>query len=395
MRAFKITGVVLAGLVGLLAFGWLYAITQTEPPPASRHSATREHIQGLHLDSVAIAPVTDALTLARFRDASGLRLLRVDRYEGGRVSGVDLTALQTGGGIPDPVTLWGQLGFDGIAAADGPAVAVTASQLSVPFESAAAQVAMGATYPAHAKEATIEQPFLFPKLGRAQSWNAAVPVKDHLLDYEIELGFVALGPIAKPGQGAHYGLVLASDYTDRALMLREIDFDDIHSGQGFTGAKSVTPMPVGALFVIPRDLRTFYKKLDLRLYVNGELRQIARPKELVWDIDRMVAETFVRGNTAFRRGDGTVFLPVDQGVIPARTMILSGTTDGVAFRPPSNRQIFVGVVEWLASLRWGNPRLLIERTIAEAYDNKYHLQPGDAVVMRADHLGFIANPIVP
>lgn len=395
MSVLKILGVALIGTIGLTFAAWIYAINQVEPPPTSRYSEMRERIQGEKLNSVAIAPVRDAITLARFQAATGLRLMRVHSYEGGQVSGIDITAMQADQETPDPVALWNQAGYDAIATAPGPAVTVQASQLATPFESTDAHIAMGGTYPAHAKEATLEAPFLFPKLQRAQAWNSPVPVKHHLLDYEIELGFVALQPVSRAGSGGQFGLVLASDYTDRALMLREIDFYDTHSGQGFTGAKSVTPMPVGGLLVIPRDLRSFYKTLDLRLYVNGELRQIARPRELAWEIDRMVAESFARSNTAFRYADATVALPISQGVIPAQTIVLSGTTDGVAFRPPSGRQIFTGVVEWLATFRWGNPRLLIERTIAEAYANRYHLQAGDRVLMRADHLGFIENPIVP
>lgn len=395
MRVRKIIGAALGGLLVLTFLAWFYAISQKEPPATSRYLEMNERIEGARLGAVAVAPASEALTFARYRTPQGLRLVRVERYENGQVTGVDISALQKPGSVPDPITLWAQSSYEAIASQAGPAVSLDAAQLVLPFDGTEAQIAMGGTYREHAKETTLEKPFVFPKLRPAQPWNAPVPVAGALLDYEIELGFVALRPVAQGASKETYGLVLASDYTDRAVMLREIDLSDTHSGEGFSRAKSLAPMPVGALFVVPRDLRSFYKKLDMRLYVNGRLRQIALPKDLTWDIDQMVQESFSRRNRLYRYGEGQARLPIGEQGIPARTLVLSGTTDGVAFRPPSGRQLFIGVVEWLASLRWANPRLVVERSLTEARNDKTHLQPGDTVLMRADYLGFLANPIVP
>lgn len=395
MRALKFISAALGGLLVLTFSFWLHAINTTEPLPESRYLAMNERLEGARLDSVAVATVEEALTFARYKTAQGLRLVRVEKYENGQITGTDITSMQRRGGVPDPIALWSESSYEDIARGAGQTVTVGAAQLVVPFEGTDTQIAMGGTYREHAKETTLDKPFVFPKRRPAEPWNVAVPVADALLDYEIELGFVALRNVSPGTRQEAYGLVLASDYTDRATMLREIDLGDTHSGQGFSRAKSMVPMPVGALFVIPRDLRTFYEKLDLRLYVNGQLRQIALPKELTWDIDQMIDETFARRSTSFRYADGNARLPITEVGIPATTMVLSGTTDGVAFRPPSGRQIFIGVVEWLASLRWANPRLLVERSITEARINRTHLQPGDTVTMRADYLGFLVNPITP
>lgn len=395
MRFLKFGAAAFTFVVLMLLLAWLIAARQVEPPPTSPHAQTGERLDESRASSITIAPPDEALTLARMHTAQGLRMLRVLRYEGGRVTGVDITAHQRAG-APDPITLWNETGYEGIARAGGETVTVEASRLAVPFDGTDVQIAMGATYPDHAREATIEQPFVFPKRRAPDVWNLGVPARHHLLDYEIELGFVALSPIAQGEAPRHMGLVLATDYTDRALMLREMDLFDTHSGQGFTGAKSVVPaMPIGALLVIPRDLRSFYRTLDLRLYVNSQLRQVARPRELTWTVDRMLEEAFARRHTAFRHAQGQAQLPVRDDRIPARTLVLSGTTDGVAFRPPSGRQIFLGVMHWLTSLKWTRLQLLIEPTIAEAYANGHHLQPGDTVAMRADRLGIIVNRIVP
>jgi len=107
----------------------------------------------------------------------------------------------------------------------------------------------------------------------------------------------------------------------------------------------------------------------------------------------MLQEVFNRRDVQFRHAGGPVRLPVGEAGIPARTLVLSSTTDGVAFRPPSGRQIFLGVLHWLASGRWSEPQRVVERSITEAYRDRHHLQPGDRVVMRADGLGLIVNPI--
>jgi 2-keto-4-pentenoate hydratase/2-oxohepta-3-ene-1,7-dioic acid hydratase in catechol pathway len=398
MASFKksaaLSVVAAAGSVFLV---WLIAAQQTAPVPVSPYG-TQPPLQPTQRSGVAIAPVEQALTLARFNSPQGLRLMRVQRYQDGQVSGLDITEAQRAG-RPDPVTLWNQLGYEAIAAAGGPAVTVAAEALELPFDGTAQQIAMGATYPEHAKEATLAQPFVFPKLRPADRWNVDVPARQFLLDYEIELGFVALADVRAGSQPRHFGLVLASDYTDRARMLRDLDLGNTHSGQGFVGGKSVVPaMPIGALFVIPRDLGAFTRQLALRLYVNGQPRQLAEPRLLAWDIRRMLDESLARREMRFRLGGGEAGearLPIREGSIPARTLVLSGTSDGVAFRPPSGRQIFVGVVEWLASFRWHDPQRVIEPTIREAYRNRSHLQPGDQVVMHADGLGLIVNTVQP
>ena len=387
-------------LVGVAVFAvlvvaYLVALATKAAPPVSPYSTKQLATVVPRTDGVAIAPVREALTFARFRGENGMRLMRVERYENGMVTGTDITALQTSGEA-DPITLWQQSNFDDISAATGSAVSVNASELAVPFASTDAQIGMGGTYPAHAAETKLTRPFAFPKLLPAQHWNMQVPTRTYLLDYEVELGIVALEPLKAGQKPKHYGLVLASDYTDRDRLLRDIGVSDVNTGLPFAAAKSVVPaMPIGALFVIPRDVRTFYKKLELQLHVNDRLRQIAMPKDLVWDIDRMVDESVARSGLAFPMGRNSVKLPITaDGDVPQRTILLSGTTDGVVVRPPSGRQIFIGVIQWLGSLRWNTPGVLVERTITEAHADGHFLQPGDRVVMRAEYLGLIVNSIV-
>lgn len=380
--------VLIVPAAGLLAL-WALAYRGTELPPERLY---RQTMAPDLTENVAIAPRDSALTFARYHDGGRLNLMLVDNYAGGIVEGTLLP------GHDDPITLFNVLGHDGVAARAGPPVQVPATALVQPFDGTASQIAIGVNYPAHKAEADMEEPFLFPKLSRADGWMADVPAGDGLLDYEVELGFVALTDLPADKHPQTMGLVLAADYSDRALLLRRVNLLDPESGDGFTDAKSRPGyMPMGNLLVIPRDVRAFYASLQLQLFVEGGLRQVARPRDMVWQLDRMLGESRARAGLSWATQGGAARLPIDSaGTIPARTIILSGTTDGVVFRPPGVRQTFIGVMETLfAPWHWPSWRdRLVARTIGEAQAGGHYLQPGQQVVMHADGLGVISNRIV-
>ncbi|MFV3128262.1 fumarylacetoacetate hydrolase family protein [Niveispirillum sp. KHB5.9] len=374
-------------VAGLFAL-WALAYGGREPPPERLYEQTMEPDL---TENVAIAPRDRALTFARYREGDVLHLMLVENYADGMVTGSLLPG-------DDPITLFNAQGHDGVAAQAGPPVRVPATALVQPFDGTANQIAIGVNYPAHKAEADMEEPFLFPKLSRADAWAAAVPAGDGLLDYEVELGFVALTDLPVDRHPRTMGLVLAADYTDRALLLRRVNLLDPESGDGFTDAKSRPGyMPVGNLLVIPRDVRGFYADLRLQLFVEGGLRQVARPRDMVWQLDRMLAESRAKAEMSWAADGGPATLPIDNnGTIPARTIILSGTTDGVVFRPPGVRQTFIGVMETLfVPWHWSSWRdRLVARAIGEAQAGGHYLQPGQQVVMHADRLGVIHNKIV-
>lgn len=373
--------------VGLFLI-WMLAYRGMEPPPELLFQ--ERMVPGL-TDGVEIADPDTALTFARFHDGDIVRLMRVERYADGMVEGVALDGA-------DPIALFNADGYDAIAIRQGGRLRVPAAALTVPFDGTASQIAIGVNYPAHKAEAEMEEPFLFPKLSAADGWAAPVPAGDGLLDYEVELGFVALGDLTPDAPPVTMGLVLAADYSDRAILLRRVNLLDPESGDGFTDAKSRPGyMPVGNLLVIPRDLRRFYADLRLQLFVDGHLRQVARPRDMVWQLDQMLMESRNRAARSWSTLTGMpATLPVNaEGVVAARSIILSGTTDGVVFRPPSARQTLIGVMETLFfPLHWPSWRdRLVERTIHEAEQAGHYLQPGQQVVMHSDRLGMIRNTI--
>jgi 2-keto-4-pentenoate hydratase/2-oxohepta-3-ene-1,7-dioic acid hydratase in catechol pathway len=191
------------------------------------------------------------------------------------------------------------------------------------------------------------------------------------------------------------GLVLASDYTDRAALLRHIDLGDVASGTGFSLAKGEPAfMPVGNLFVIPKDLARFVATLSLELWLDGALRQRAQPARLTWPVERIVDESFLRADRRWQAAGREVALPIVDGRIPARTLILSGTPDGVLFQGLSARQRFVGASELVAGMHGGwRVQTVVEPYIRESLAAERFLQPGATVTMRADRLGVIVNRI--
>jgi 2,4-didehydro-3-deoxy-L-rhamnonate hydrolase len=351
-------------------------------------------------DRVAIAPVNEALTFARIATSSGPRLLAVQSYENGEISGV---LLDNDDGQParDAIALFADHGYAGlrdrIAAADKP-VQLRVEALASPVDLHAQHIAVGTNYPAHADESQVEDgPFLFPKHVVPTGPRATVSAGDRLLDYEVELCWVTLQDQGPDDTAAHWGLLLCNDYTDRAALLRHLDPDDVVSGKGFTTGKSFDgALPVGDLLVIPRDPRAFAAGIELRLYRNGELRQLSPVSRAIWNIDAILSESWQRHETTWAYGDAHVGLFEQRGILPARTLILSGTPDGTVFRGITLAQKLRGALRWIASGFDGAlPRAVIETYIADARRSGNYLQPGETVLIRSDTLGSIENRIVP
>ena len=344
------------------------------------------------LARVTIAPTDEALTFAR----SGGRVLAVTRYEDGRVDGVDL-------GAGDPIALIRVEGWDTLrgridAAPASARVSVAARELDVPVDLRDHHVGTGLNFPAHAGESGAgEEPFLFPKLTRPTAPRATVAVAGRLLDYEVEVAWVPLAPLAEQDRPASMGLILCNDYTDRDALLRTLDPWNPSSGKGFTTGKSFPgSLPVGDLFVIPRDVRAFTTGIELRLWVNDRLRQQAPLAAITWKLDDLLAQTFARRDLAWDDRGTEVRLPVVDGRIPDRTLVMSGTPDGTVFRAIGTGQRLRGLGAWLFG-GWSRPlpAHVIDAYIRDARDAGIYLQPGDRVAIHVERLGVIENEVVP
>ena len=354
----------LAGLAAIVVIMIAVSLFVSRP-------AFEERLDPASLEGAAIAPVDEALTVARYRDTDGhLHLLLVTAFQGGQVTGLDL---QEEGDLQeaDPIRFFKTFGYDHIAETakvGAQPVTVGLAALDVPFVAREFNIGVGANYREHARESGIaETPFLFPKLAQPTRFDSDVARgESKLLDYEAEIGVVLLDDLA-PGGGAprHLGLVLANELTDRWTLVRSFKPGAIMGTTGFADAKSRAGFaPVGPWLVIPRDLEAFYPRVGLRLYLNGHLRQRDQAGNMTWPPAQVLREIFEKAQQPYHHGETTVALvPSATRWLPAGTVVFSGTPAGVIFKP----------------LNLWNPWV--------------YLRPGDEVVVIGDFLGAVHNRI--
>jgi 2-keto-4-pentenoate hydratase/2-oxohepta-3-ene-1,7-dioic acid hydratase in catechol pathway len=389
MRLMTISAVLIGLLLALVAMVGLYPAPNKPPPrpaPTTRLSATLE-----------IAPTAEALTFARFGEGATAKTLAVKSYQDGSVSGVDLTSLMQPG--EDAIALYNRLGYDRISAfvaEASTAVSHDAATLAVPVDLRNVHAAVATNYPEHANEAKVKDgPFMFAKVAQPTASRAAIPAIDGLLDYEVELCLVTLTPL-KAADGAKGGLILCNDVTDRAALMRGADVRNVSSGDGFTDGKSGAGfLPVGDLFVVPRDLKAFVAPLDLQLSVNGEPRQRTRVTQWIWDLDRLVLETAKRQGVRWTWRQGSAQLPVSvDGIIADRTLILAGTPAGTIFKGPSLATYVRGAGDWILGFgKGGLIKRIVERAITDDKASGAFLMPGDVVSIRVGRLGSLDNRV--
>lgn len=348
--------------------------------------------------SVAIAPPEQALTFARTEVEGRHRLLLVSSYQQAKVTAIDLTSV-LGPEMDDPITAYQRYGYDGLAmlANKGMTVSVPVSSLVMPLALAASHIAVGTNFPEHAEESTVKDgPFLFPKEVEPTPFDAPVKAGDALLDYEVELCFVTLAPTDLGQTVDRMGMMLCNDVTDRAKLLRNVDPFNVTSGKGFTTGKSAPGyMPVGNLFIIPKDVRDFSQTIELRLYRNGVLKQAARQSEAIWDFDELLRQTKSRSDATWDYQGKVVKLPVEQGVIPSRTGILAGTPNGTIVQGINKSAYALGLLDFLMG-GWNKPLTywVVERHIAQEVAKNNYLQPGETVSAKVDYLGEMVTPIM-
>lgn len=345
--------------------------------------------------TVDISPHEEALTLARVLHEGAPRLIVVTSYEHGSITGSVLNI-----STDDPITAFQTLGFQGLAdlaAKSNGALQIPAADLLIPVALGNQHIAAGTNFSEHAAESTVEDgPFLFPKAVQPTSPYSNVSAGEGLLDYEVELCFVGFEPMQLDRLPAHVGLFLCNDYTDRAKLMRHIDPFDVTSGIGFTTGKSAPGfMPIGNLFVIPRDHATFVPSIELSLYLNGERRQHAFQSQAIWDLQATLHQIKLRHDVTWAYNGIDVGLSLDERTIPVRTAILGGTPSGTLFQGLSLSQQVSGALKWLAG-GWDKPFAywIIEAYIADAQEAETFLQPGDEVTIHAERLGVISNKIV-
>lgn len=181
-------------------------------------------------------------------------------------------------------------------------------------------IAIGLNYRDHALEASLpipEEPVVFSK----STSSICGPCDDIVLppdsahtDWEIELG-VVIGSVAsrvdeKDAWSHVAGCCMVNDVSERSWQM-------LRGGQWGKGKSFDTFTPIGPWLVTPDEIAS-RRGLELRLEVNGELRQHGNTEDMIFSVGRIVS--YCSQFVTLRPGD----------------LIITGTPAGVGFgmKPP-------------------------------------------------------------
>ena len=235
---------------------------------------------------------------------------------------VDLSAAAPD--LPQEMLAFLEAGLDAMEAAraavrDGARIPLADVHLEAPIARPPKFLAVGLNYADHVAESgmdTPEHPTIFNKQSTCVTGPTDpvhVPKASHVLDYEGELGIV----IGR--RGRHVSRDDAADYIAGYLVVDDVTVRDwqFRTPTWTMGKSFDTHGPIGPWIVTTDEIRDPHQ-LELRTFVNGELRQESNTKQLIFDCFNLV-EHF---STAFTLEPGDI--------------IATGTPGGVGIlsKPP-------------------------------------------------------------
>ncbi len=276
-------------------------------------------------------------------------------------------------------------------------------------------ISVGLNYAAHADEAGGGDVFLFPKPVEpsAPYGHVAPPDGVVLLDYEVELAYVLLEGVDlsnRPDLDSfldNTAFFVSNDITDREALIKRVGFSP--PGIGFVEGKGQPNfLPAGPWMVRGRELfaaaeRCGQKGLRIGLSVDegdGFVERqnatteamIVKPHDLLAQIANQIESEGLRTTMPFesRGGDQRFPFAIQRSddapaMLPAGTIIQTGTPEGVAMQAPS----IPGVTfRGLLRLRGPLEQFRIEQIArAKTGEPGGYLAPGDRVRAWIDGLG--------
>ena len=173
----------------------------------------------------------------------------------------------------------------------GTRVEVSAEQLLSPVTTDAQIFAQGLNYVAHASEAqhaNRKSNLIFTKASSALTGpydDVVRPSEVQLLDYEVEFGVILRKNL---GEGQEVTDITIGDAVAGVVLCNDVSARDTMFGttfmQWYRGKSYRTFCPTGpALWLLePWEVRDTLQNLEIKLWVNGELRQSASSQQLIW-----------------------------------------------------------------------------------------------------------------
>ena len=170
------------------------------------------------------------------------------------------------------------------AIASGPRVPLAEAHLEAPIARPPKFLAIGLNYADHVAESGMDTPehvMIFNKQSTCVTGPTDpvhLPKVSHVLDYEGELGIV----IGK--RGRHVSRENASDYIAGYTVVDDVTVRDwqFHTPTWTMGKSFDTHGPTGP-WIVTTDEISDPHQLELRTYVNDELRQESNTKNLIFD----------------------------------------------------------------------------------------------------------------
>ncbi|MBX7526215.1 fumarylacetoacetate hydrolase family protein [Qipengyuania vesicularis] len=377
------------GAVGLAAAGVVIAWATSPDPRYNPASFEDEPL------AARIAPMEEAVTLARFKEGETIATLLVLGFDGDSVSGIDLRELGAEASA-DPFVALASAEFDP-RDLPGRERTISIADLLPTGTDGTRHIGIGTNFPEHAEEANSGSVFIFPKFGPATPARTQVRAEDGvLLDYEVEFCMRFDRDIASRADfdAAVKGLFLCADFTNRNALVEMADPDNLDSGYGFSDAKSGPDFfPTGPFLVIPRDWEAFTADLRMTTRVNGEPRQDARGREMTLDFGELAEKALGdMGEARFFYDGGFVKLAKGER-IDTSTTLMSGTSEGTIFTGPTRGDMIEAVAAYVLQ---GGPLSgrdfmdsARETFIANELETRHYLQPGDSVRYASNWLGDI------
>jgi len=163
-------------------------------------------------------------------------------------------------------------------------------------------VCVGMNYKSHINEQDgrfPDKPVLFCKANTCiikNNESIICPPEVEELDYEVELA-VIIGKRAKNVSSEDvaqyiYGYTVINDVTARDIQKKE--------GQWFRAKSFDTFGPIGPSIVLAKDI-TNHNNINLKSFVNGQLRQDSNTSEMIFDVDHLIS--FISKSMSLEEGD--------------------------------------------------------------------------------------------
>ncbi len=242
-------------------------------------------------------------------------------------------------------------------------VRVVADKLLSPITVDAVLACQGLNYADHANEASHgnrKSNLIFSKASSSicgPYHDILRPPVVELLDYEVEFALVMRADLL---ENSHVTEDNIADFVAGVVLCNDVSARDVQFGesliQWFRGKSYRTFCPSGPLLCLPdkHELPSFLASLEIKLWVNGDLRQSATSSQLIWKPVETL--NYVRSFMNLRPGD----------------LLLTGTPGGVT------APVTPAVVDIVKTHLFAD-ELRTKALRAEMTKGRPFLQPGDVV----------------